>query len=238
LRTKASALREKKDITMRFEAFVCGVAVASSAFAGLSVSSVAGGDAEFSQLTNGGALERAVAEGRTGTPGNWQMGIWERGGVGSPKATAQFGLVNGAAQNISISWDGVSTISYTANGVTIGWNQVSGSFTDIFIRVRSVANSTLELGNLSLTTGGPAFNVGTLSTTGAVPAEYLRVQNDGQAIPAFTLSGTHRLSWTSANPPSGSNLAYQVKFSNVVPTPGAMAVLGLGGLVATRRRRA
>jgi hypothetical protein len=150
--------------------------------------------------------------------------------------------VTGGRQRIEFA--GVSaqirpeTVSLSANGVTIGWNQVSGSFTDIFIRVRSVANSTLELGNLSLTTGGPAFNVGTISSTGAEPAEYLRVQNDGQAIPAFTLSGTHRLSWTSQTAPGGSNLAYQVKFSNVVPTPGAMAVLGLGGLVATRRRRA
>jgi len=208
-----------------------------SAFAALSVSAFAGGDSAFLGLTNNGAMERAVTEGRTGTPGNWQMGIWSQGGVGSPVTTGNFGLVNGTAQAFSISYDGVSTLSYTANGTIRSWNAMAGTFTDIFIRVRSAANSTVLLSGMSIVSGIENVNLGSLSSTGAVAADYLRVQNDGNAIGAFTISGNHTLSWSSANPPNGSNLAYQFKFTNTIPTPGSLAIIGLGGLIAGRRRR-
>ncbi len=213
-------------------------ASASSVSASLSLTPYAGGDTAFNLISNNGALERAVTEGRTGTPGNWQMAIWQQGGVGSPQTQAQFGLSNGAVQPFTITFDGASTITYTANNVPISWNAVAGSFTDIFIRVRSAADSTIALGNVFIDAGGGnTLSVGNFSSTGAVPADYLRVQNGGLPLPAFTITGTHQLSWTSVNPPNGSGLAYQFKFTNVVPTPGAALVLGLGGLAAARRRR-
>lgn len=221
---------------IRTVSIVSAMAMASSVLAGLSVSPYAGGDAGFNALTNNGALERGVTEGRTGLPGNWQMAIWQQGAVGAPQASAQFGLTNGAVQDIEISWDGVNTISYTANGTAISWNQTAGSFTDIFIRVRSVDNATIALGNLVLDAGsGGSLNIGNFSSSGAGAASYLRVQNDGQNIPAFTIRGTHQLSWTGGAP-TGSNLAYQFKFTNV-PTPGAMALMGVLGVTAGRRRR-
>lgn len=221
---------------IRFVSIAAVAALSSSAFAGLSVAPYAGGDAGFNVLTNNGALERGVTEGRTGLPGNWQMAIWQQGAVGIPQASAQFGLSNGAVQDIEIAWNGVNTISYTANGTTISWNQTAGSFTDIFIRVRSIDNTTIALGDLVLDAGGNgSLNIGNFSSTGAGAASYLRVQNDGQAIPAFTIRGTHQLSWTG-QAPTGSNLAYQFKFTNV-PTPGAMALVVGAGLVAGRRRR-
>lgn len=208
-----------------------------SAFAGLSVSAFAGGDSAFQTISNNGSLERAVTEGRTGTPGNWQMGIWSQGGVGSPVTTGNFGLVNGTTQAFTISYDGVSTLSYTANGTTRSWNALGGSFTDIFIRVRSVASSTVLLSDMSIVSGVENVSIGSLASSGAVAADYLRIQNDGNAIGAFTISGNHTLSWSSVNPPSGSNLAYQFKFTNTIPAPGSLALVGLGGLIAGRRRR-
>jgi hypothetical protein len=221
----------------------CAIIVASlagtagSAMAGLSVSAFAGSDAAFNAITSNGALERAVTEGRTGTPGNWQMGIWEQGGVGAPKTTATFGLSNGAIQRFLIQYDGVSTLSYTANGTTISWNALAGTFTDIFIRVRSATDSTMSLTNMSIVSGGSSLSIGTLASTGPVAADYLRVQNDGSSFGAFSISGNQQLSWTSVNPPNGSQLAYQFKFTNTIPSPGALAVVGFGGLMAARRRR-
>lgn len=221
-----------------FVAVLALVASASSVSASLSYTPLVGGDAAFNTLTNSGALERAVTEGRTGTPGNWQMAIWQQGGVGVPQGQALFGLSNGAVQPFTITFDGASTITYTANNVPISWNAVAGSFTDIFIRVRSAANSTVSLGNVFIDAGGGnTLNVGNFSSTGAVPADYLRVENGGLALPAFTITGTQQLSWTSVNPPNGSSLGYQFKFTNTVPVPGAALVLGLAGLAAARRRR-
>lgn len=74
-----------------------------------------------------------------------------------------------------------------------------------------------------------------LTSSGAVPAAYLRISNTN-AFGAVSISGQMELSWTGQRP-NGSGLAAQIKFSNI-PTPGAAAVLGLAGLVATRRRRA
>jgi uncharacterized protein (TIGR03382 family) len=44
------------------------------------------------------------------------------------------------------------------------------------------------------------------------------------------------MDWTGATP-TNSALAFQVKLTNVIPTPGALALLGMGGLLVARRRR-
>jgi hypothetical protein len=55
------------------------------------------------------------------------------------------------------------------------------------------------------------------------------------AWPAFTLYGTHRFTW-NVPVPNGSQIAYQVKLTNI-PSPGMAGLLGFAGLIAARRRR-
>ncbi len=222
-------------------ASVLTTAIGASANAGLGWEYFAGGDAAFNGLTNNGALERAVTEGRignNGSSGTWEQGIWKQGGVGAPITQANFVWGNGAAVDFSISWNGSDTVSYTLGGQTLTYNTVTGPFTDIFIRTRSATDSSLGLTDLFLDTAGTDLNIGDLMSSGNGDVDYIRIRANGANFAAFTLSGKSTLTWDAGNQPNNSALAYQVKFSNVVPGPGALALFGLAGLAGSRRRRA
>lgn len=209
-----------------------------SASAGITVVGVAGGDTGFSALTNNGTLERAVAEGRIGnnnaSNGTWEQGIWEFGGVGSLKAQGGTTWTSGTAIPFSVSYDGLSTITFTQGSDSLSWNQMAGPFTDIFIRTRSArADTTISLTSMSLSGFGA---LGTdLITSGSGTVDYLRIVNTSN-FGAFTLSGMVNPAW-SGTAPSNSALAYQVKLSNVIPSPSVAGGLGLGALMTMRRRR-
>ncbi|MDX2114398.1 MAG: choice-of-anchor W domain-containing protein [Planctomycetota bacterium] len=214
----------------------------SAASAAISIQPLATGDADFLALTNNGALERAVSEGRIGNNadnGTWEQAIWEpQGGVGSPVAQAQLpGFTSGATVPFSISYDGAASISYTFGSSTLTWNLIDGPFTDLFIRVRATSTSTAGLSNMFLDLPGAGEDtlIPDLTTGPAGTAEYLRLTRVGADFPAFTISGSSTFSWTGAVP-ANSALAYQVKFSNVVPAPGALAIFALAGLTSRRRR--
>lgn len=194
------------------------------------------GDAGLLALTNNGALERAVTEGRIGNgamTGTWEQAIWELGGQGTPEVEAQLAITNGTAVPFEITWDGVDTVSYSVGSQTIAWTDVAGSFTDIFIRARGGATSTMSLTDLDLL--GSGLSIGDLHTTNGV--EYIRIRNMGMPFGAFTLTGVQTFSW-SGQAPTGSQLAYQVKLTNVIPAPATLAGLGVLALGAARRRRA
>lgn len=217
--------------------FAAALTVVAGLAAAAPVLGTISGDAAFLALTNNGALERAVAEGRSGNlagNGDWEQGIWQQGSVGVPVAQAQQTITNGTALAFRIVYDGVSALTYTVNGVTISYNTVAGPFTDIFIRTRAGNGTTMALSQLNLT-GLGAF--GPIVTTGAGSDAlgYVRI-TEAAGFGAFTLSGTQTISWTGAAP-RGSGTAYQLKFTNVVPAPMGAAMLGLGGLLAARRRR-
>lgn len=213
---------------------------ANSAFAGGATwSYFAGGDVGFNALTNNGSLERAVAEGRIGNNANngtWERGIWQQGGVGAPITSANYIWGNATPNTWSFDWDGVSTVTFNVGNTSLSWNAVAGDFTDIFIRTRSAADSALALTSMSFNGVDGNLALGDLVSTGNGDVEYLRITNGGAPLSAFSLGGIADLSWTGAQP-SNSALAFQVKFTNVVPAPGALAMLGAAGLV-TRRRRA
>lgn len=223
-------------------AAVAALVVASESMAGLVVTPLAGGDAAFNALTINGTLERAVAEGRIGnalTTGTWETALWQQGGVGTPKAQGQFNVTNGTTQTFSLTWNGVDTVTYSVGATTISWNQVAGDFTDIFIRTRSATDSTVLLSSLGIDLNSDSsfeWTGGSLASSGNGNVNYLHISNMGAAFPAFTLSGAQNFSWTGAQP-TNSALAYQIKLSNVVPAPGAAAMLLAGGLLAIRRRR-
>ncbi len=216
-------------------AAVAAVSVVGSAMGSITVSPLAGGDSAFNALTSNGTLERAVAEARIGDSpagGTWEQAIWKFGAVGQPQTNGQFAWTSGTAVAFSFAFDGVSTVTFTLGSSTQTWNAVEGSFTDIFVRVRSSANSSVALTQMNVSGFGA---IADLTSSGSVPAGYLRISNTSP-FSAVTISGLMELAWTGQRP-NGSALAAQIKFSNV-PTPGAAAVLGLAGLVATRRRRA
>jgi len=211
------------------------IALSTSASASVSWSYFAGGDAAFNELTLNGSLERAATEGRIGNngpSGTWELALWEQGGVGTPKDQAQFVWGNGQATSFSVVYDGISTVTYTVGQTTVSWNALAGGFTDIFIRTRSAADSSVLLSNLDFV--GSGLNIGDLSSTGNGDVNYIRISNAGGDFGAFTITGLSTFDWGVQ--PSNSALAYQFKFSNVIPAPGAIAVLGLAGLVGRRRR--
>lgn len=212
--------------------------LAAPALASITVSTLPGGDAEFNTLTTNGTLERAVAEGRIGnnnaSNGTWERGIWEFGGLGSPVNTGGTTWTSGAAVPFSFSYDGASTVAFILGGDSLTWNNLAGSFTDIFIRTRNARNdTTISLTNLVLTGFGALAS--DINSTTANEIDYLRVVNSGP-FAAFTLSGNATLSWTGSAP-NNSAQAFQVKFSNSIPAPTAAGVLALAGLMAGRRRR-
>jgi MYXO-CTERM domain-containing protein len=83
-----------------------------------------------------------------------------------------------------------------------------------------------------VTLGGvaPATSFGATSTLAFGAAD---VYGKASLAVRFTFSGGS----TGANDAAGNNRIDNVQFNGTVPTPGAMALLGLGGLVAGRRRR-
>jgi uncharacterized protein (TIGR03382 family) len=221
--------------------YVLGV-VACCAFAGPAMGAVTWsyfglGDAGFNVLTNNGALERAVTEGRIGdnlASGTWEQAIWRQGGV-TMQTNANFVWSNGATVPFQIQWNGVDTLSYTIGAQVLTWNAVPGSFTDIFVRTRSGAGSTMELFGMDI--DGLPF--GPLTSSGSGDVQYIRISNDFVDFGAFTITGLSRLTWDPGNRPSNSALAYQFKFTNTtdIPAPGAAVVLALGAGLAARRRR-
>lgn len=213
-------------------------ATAASAHATLTASMFAGGDAAFNALTNNGDLEAAVAEGRIGnaaTTGTWELAIWDQGATGTIQDQAQFAFGNMQTVPFSLTWDGISTVTYTVGATSISWNAVPEAFTDIFIRNRAAANSSLSLSDLNLN-GTPLPGLTSVGTTTNAVVRYLRIENMGMDFGAFTLTGNQTLSWLGA-PPTNSALAYQIKLTNVIPAPGALALAGVGLLAAARRRR-
>lgn len=226
----------------RVGGFAVAFVTTTAAHAGIVVTPLAGGDAEFLALSNNGTLERAVGEGRIGNNagnGTWEQAIWELGGVGNPVAQAQLAsFTSGTSVPFSISFDGASTVSYAFGPSTLSWNLIAGPFTDIFLRVRATSTSSAVLSNLFLDLPGAANDtaISTLATGPSGTAEYIRISFMGNNLPAFTLSGDSTFAW-SGSVPANSQLAYQVKFSNVVPTPAAASLIVAAGLVGLRRRR-
>ncbi len=218
---------------------VAGIAVGTFLFltaganAAFTWSYLAGGDAAFNELTLNGTLERTVTEGRIGNnalSGTWETAIWKQGGVGTPQSQAQFAWGNGQATAFSIVYDGASTITYTVGQTAISWDAIEGPFTDIFIRTRSAADSSVLLSSLDF--DGNA--IGDLSSSGNGDVNYIRIGNGGANFGAFAITGLSTFEWGAL--PSNSALAYQFKFSNVIPGPGALALLALAGLAGRRRR--
>lgn len=72
------------------------------------------------------------------------------------------------------------------------------------------------------------------TATGGELAQGISVDDNEQVVVLGAAAGTY---WVSVDGWFGANNSYTLNVSQDIPAPSAMAILGLGGLVAGRRRR-
>ncbi len=132
-----------------------------------------------------------------------------------------------------------STVGAGTSGLTVSWDQTrSSSGPSVFNLVMSVDGgtnwTTLSAGYTVLQSGGGGAP-GTWSTT-TYNALYTSTVSLGASADERSLV---ILRWVSTvtTAAAGSNRIDNIFVNNAVPAPGAMALLGLAGLVGSRRRR-
>jgi len=107
----------------------------------------------------------------------------------------------------------------TLNVTSLGALNIDLDTTDVIV-TQSVVSLTGAASRLGLVSANP------VTIGSSVPALYISASTVGGGVPGF-------YNLTSGGAPISFNAGYQV----VVPTPASAALLGLGGLVAARRRR-
>lgn len=171
--------------------------------------------------------------------------------------------LNGTAWDFSLSYSAAGGWTYTLSNPnggspivtssTLSWNSTfngaafdrSYNSLELFAVIGSlpsgVTAASMAATDLSFTSAGNTV-VGSLSdivSTSGLVRSWIYADFD-LATTSWTLSGKLRGDFTGS---TGSNLDERIKFDvkagtiTVVPSPGSVALLGLGALVATRRRR-
>ncbi|MBO3463902.1 PEP-CTERM sorting domain-containing protein [Aetokthonos hydrillicola Thurmond2011] len=216
-------------------------------------------DADFNNILDQGTFkELFVAEGRIGNnslnDAERELGINRNARAlvapGEPVASGQFVWGNGTPVDFTLNYTG-STINYTVGGQTLTTTAFNGPVNDIYLRTFATQNSTATLSDLvfkDLTTTNTKFTIGSLSSTGtSTPdTDYLEITDISDP---FEITGKVALSWTGIQPPTRSNLAYQIKVggsSSVPPIPrqvpesgttGAILLTGIAGIGYRCRKR-
>ena len=149
-------------------------------------------------------------------------------GVDGPTATGSFtyhAVLNDVAPSLYNPDDGTGYMEYS-------WTVVSAALT--FNSVSLVCPSSTF--NLSNENGGVAYlRLGIGGTQGDIGSVDITNIPFGPALAAFTGgTGTGQLGWAENN---GINYDVSGASLGLVPAPGAVALIGLAGLVTTRRRR-
>lgn len=164
---------------------------------------------------------------------NWQQG----GGQGVFFKPFQGQLSNGNRVTSSISQDVPATpgASYTLSGwagagagyIGLSDGSVRSEFVLQFLDGSNtvIGSSVINLvaNGLGVPNGNP-FGYKQFSVTGIAPGGAVTVRSIAQMVDAY-------------GNPAGGDQAFVVDSFSLIPAPSAMALLGLGGLVATRRRR-
>ena len=128
-------------------------------------------------------------------------------------------------------------------GLTSGSLDVS-NFDEVTFTLSGETAGSQVFNNQGTTTGGPEFFAGFYSLDGGSDVEVARTINDGDLSFSITIdvSGASTLEVGLLSSVNGSGDGFDVSAITVsgdpVPTPASAALLGLGGLIATRRRRA
>ena len=198
----------------------------------------ADGDAGYDGLTDHRAREQAATVGRIGdnvNGGDWERAILDHA-ADPPAADGQYVWANGRRNKFTVEFDGFSSVRFTLEGRELLWEGLSGDFTDIFIRTRSSAGCTVLLSGLQFSSNDAAFAMGPLTSSGDGDVDYIRIVNDGAPFQSFVISGDATFTWPSGSPPSGSNLMFETRMTNV-PEPGVISLLACGAAARRRRRR-
>lgn len=204
--------------------------IAGAANAGVTINEVlgstSGADAEFIELynTTGAAVDLT----------GWSIELWDSdfdtAGFGGSDGGAPFSLSGSIAAGGHFTLGNAlsqSTYGYVADQL-IGANSIeNGSYTMVLRDASSavvetflVADNALDVANIAGAAITPDFSFGPDGTF--LPAGFYRI-GDGSANLGLLEFGQPSPSAT----PGSANL----------PTPGALALLGLGGLATARRRR-
>ena len=139
----------------------------------------------------------------------------------------QFSTSTVGYSSIAIQWDQTSS-NTGPRDFKLSWSTNGTTFTDIGGTLAVLPNATVP-GFWNSTTGFAAYTFG--PTAG--PASL-----DNQATVYFRLTMASNVSANGSTVQAGgSDRVDNVIITGAVPAPGAMTLLGLGGLIAGRRRR-
>jgi hypothetical protein len=228
-------------LSQGFTALAVSALFTAGAVAGPIVIPFAGTDAAYEALTENYTREAGVAEGRIGNRlniGTWEISLRRYSNGGPLFNLGQLNWINGQAQPFTITYDGAHAVTYQVGSTVISTTQLGGTFSEIFIRTRSAAGASVSLSSISI---DGSVSVHGISSSGDGDVDYVQIGNrlGDLATPfsSFTITGFQTLNWTTSNPPVNSGLNAQFRFTNVIPSPGSLAVLGIVGMVSIRRRR-
>lgn len=150
---------------------------------------------------------------------NWQVGDYY-----------QFTTSTVGYEALTITWDQTSS-STGPRDWSLAWSTDGSSFTP-FLDYQVLQNGLAPNANWSSVTNQPAYTLGPQSLPGALENQatiYIRMVQRTN----LSMGGVNPVATTGAN--RVDNVIIQ---GELVPAPGAAALIGLGGLLAARRRRA
>lgn len=216
--------------------------IAALASVGLPVATAAAGvitfgsDAAFNAYQSSGAFSKTfggnVRWGDALPVGDWEYAIVN--GADLPIiAPANTPWAGTNAHRVTFSYDGAGNATLALGGIGAITRAVPGGPTSLMARVRDSESPFSNLSNIRIDLAyngvGVDYVLGLLA--GDANAEYWGIE-DANLSAGFTLTADAVLDGPRS---SGSDPMYQFKVG--IPTPGAAALLGLGGLLAARRRR-
>ena len=193
-------------------------------------------DADFISYESSGAFSKTfggnVRWGDGLAVGDWEYAIVNGADVpiGSPANSAWSGT---NAHGVTFSYNGAGSATLTLAGIGSITRSVVDGPTALFARVKDSTTPLSLLSNIQidLAYNGVGVDYAFDVLNGDANAEYWGVV-DTHLSAGFTLTADAVLDGPRS---AGSDPMYQFKVG--VPAPGAAALLGLGGLLAARRRR-
>ncbi len=151
------------------------------------------------------------------------------------------GTTTGALDGVSggsFSFQGATTQATTNNGAQAIFSFDGTNWTDLTFDFARRGTST-GFNSLSIELFDGTASLGVIDTILGVQTSTWNANNYDLSALNGVADASIVLTFDGASSDTGNNRIDNVTISgNVIPTPGTFALMGLGGLVATRRRRA